>query len=73
MTTLIGTSTNLVVQAQVEKLRPDLHLTFFGVTPIGLPVAILGVAFIVATGLALGPQIIELGSKSKEELGLVAD
>lgn len=50
MITLIGTSTNLVVQSQVAKLYPDVELTFFGVTPVGLPVAIVGVLSIV--GLA---------------------
>ena len=59
MITLIGTSTNLVVQvtsahtlmfsqSQVAKLYPDLELTFFGVTPVGLPVAVVGLLSTIA-------------------------
>jgi di/tricarboxylate transporter len=49
--TLIGTSTNLVVQAQLVDWRrtdPSIEvLSMFTLTPIGVPLALAGVAYIV--------------------------
>ena len=58
--TLIGTSTNLVVQAQLVAARahdPSVPLLgMFTMTPIGLPVALVGVAFILLTSKWLLPE-----------------
>lgn len=58
--TLIGTSTNLVVQAQLVAARqqdPTVPvLGMFTLTPIGLPIAMAGVAFILLTSRWLLPE-----------------
>lgn len=58
--TLIGTSTNLVVQALlVEARRSDPTVPLMGMftlTPVGLPVAIAGVAFLVVGSRWLLPE-----------------
>lgn len=43
--TLIGTSTNLVVNAQYQALTGNPGFQLFDITPVGLSVAIVGVAF----------------------------
>ncbi|RBW48388.1 SLC13 family permease [Marinobacter sp. F3R11] len=45
--TMIGTSTNLVVNGQYEQLTGEAGLSIFSITAVGLPVAILGVAAIL--------------------------
>jgi di/tricarboxylate transporter len=58
--TLIGTSTNLVVQAQLVAARasdPSVPLLgMFTLTPIGLPLAVAGLAFLLATSRWLLPE-----------------
>jgi len=58
--TLIGTSTNLVVQAQlVAAHRTDSSVPLLGMwtlTPIGLPVALAGVVFILLVSRHLLPE-----------------
>jgi di/tricarboxylate transporter len=58
--TLIGTSTNLVVAGQLEDLlatRPDLRpLGFFELGLVGLPIAVVGSAVMVAFGPWLLPD-----------------
>jgi di/tricarboxylate transporter len=58
--TLIGTSTNLVVQAQLvaaRQLDPTVPIMgMFTMTPVGLPVALAGVAFILLTSRWLLPE-----------------
>ncbi len=58
--TLIGTSTNLVVQAQLVAARqtdPSIPLLgMFTLTPVGLPVALVGVAFILLVSKWLLPE-----------------
>jgi di/tricarboxylate transporter len=58
--TLIGTSTNLVVQAQLVAARqtdPSIPLLgMFTLTPVGLPVALAGVAFILLASNWLLPE-----------------
>jgi len=53
--TLIGTSTNLVVNGLLID-RTGVNLGMFDITPIGLPVAIVGVAFIILTSRWLLPD-----------------
>lgn len=45
--TMIGTSTNLVVNGQYEQLTGDTGLSIFSITAVGLPVAIVGIAAIL--------------------------
>lgn len=45
--TLIGTSTNLVVNGQYEHLTGTSGFSIFSITTVGLPVAIIGVAAIL--------------------------
>ncbi|MGM0631658.1 MAG: SLC13 family permease [Pseudomonadota bacterium] len=45
--TLIGTSTNLVVAGQYEVLTGDDGLGLFSITAVGIPVAIVGVLYIL--------------------------
>ncbi|GGY51323.1 sodium:sulfate symporter [Bacterioplanes sanyensis] len=44
--TLVGTSTNLVVNGQYQQLTGDDGFALFSITLIGAPVAVLGMAFI---------------------------
>jgi hypothetical protein len=54
--TLIGTSTNLVVAgAQKKKFPDDPPLKLFDLTPYGVPVAIVGVIYIVLLAPTLLP------------------
>ncbi len=53
--TLIGTSTNLVVNGLLID-RAGISLGMFAITPIGVPVAIAGLAFLVLTGRWLLPD-----------------
>ncbi len=80
--TLIGTSTNLVVHAQLERLHatvtdPALReavrpMGFFEISWVGLPSALLGVAYIATIGRRLLPDrrdlIQEFGEHSKDYL-----
>jgi len=43
--TLIGTSTNLVVNGQYQSLTGDAGLSLFSITAVGLPVALVGLTF----------------------------
>ncbi len=58
--TLIGTSTNLVVQGlmiQAQKTDPSMPvMTMLTLTPIGVPATIVGIAFIVLVGNRLLPE-----------------
>lgn len=47
MLTLIGTSTNLVVNGQYQALTGNPGFSLFSITPVGLPVALVGVAFML--------------------------
>ncbi|MDG4555003.1 MAG: SLC13 family permease [Candidatus Competibacter sp.] len=53
--TLIGTSTNLVVNGLLID-RANVNLGMFDITPIGLPAAIVGVAFVMLTSRWLLPD-----------------
>ncbi|MGO3294198.1 MAG: SLC13 family permease [Marinobacter sp.] len=45
--TMIGTSTNLVVNGQYQQLTGEAGLSIFSITAVGLPVAVLGIAAIL--------------------------
>ncbi|GIX30114.1 MAG: sodium:sulfate symporter [Porticoccaceae bacterium] len=45
--TLVGTSTNLVVNGYYQKFNQGEGLSLFAITPVGLPVALVGIAFMV--------------------------
>lgn len=45
--TMIGTSTNLVVNGQYQALTGEEGFSIFAITPVGLPVAAIGVAFML--------------------------
>ena len=53
--TLIGTSTNLVVDGLLQQAGYPA-LEFFTISPIGIPFALVGILFVVATGRALLPD-----------------
>ena len=67
--TLIGTSTNLVVQGLLVKNGLP-GMSFFEISKIGVPVAIAGVLFICLLGHFLLPDrkepMVELGEKTRE-------
>jgi len=44
--TLIGTSTNLVINGQYQQLTGEAGFSLFSITAVGLPVAIIGLLFI---------------------------
>lgn len=44
---LIGTSTNLVINGQYQLMTGEPGFSLFSIAPIGIPVALLGVAFMV--------------------------
>ena len=63
--TLIGTSTNLVVAGLIEEHNKRAPLdevsqlepfTMFSITPVGLPVALVGIAYILVAGRKLLPD-----------------
>lgn len=45
--TLIGTSTNLVINGQYQSITGEAGFSLFAITAVGLPVAIIGVAFML--------------------------
>lgn len=53
--TLIGTSTNLIVQALLADVEPDIDLPLFGIAPVGVPTAILGIIYMVLIGHRILP------------------
>jgi len=63
--TLIGTSTNLVVQGlliEAQRTDPSIpRLGMFTLTPVGVPVAVVGMLFIVATSRWLLPRRTSAG------------
>jgi di/tricarboxylate transporter len=66
--TLVGTSTNLVVSGLLRDAgrRP---LDVFEITPVGLPIALIGVALIVM----LAPRLLPLRSSPNESLGAMRE
>ena len=54
--TMIGTSTNLVVNGQYQVLTGEPGFELFDITPLGLPVALVGLAFLLLTFPRLLPD-----------------
>ncbi|HEY8429503.1 MAG TPA: SLC13 family permease [Sandaracinaceae bacterium] len=54
--TLIGTSTNLVVYGLARQHAPELDIGMFDITVLGVPVLLVGIAYIVLTSRALLPD-----------------
>lgn len=52
--TLIGTSTNLVLAGMLEE-KYDIVISLFDVTPYGVPVALMGIAYLIIFGPLLLP------------------
>lgn len=59
--TLIGTSTNLVVNGLYEELTGETGFSIFAITPIGLPVAIIGLAALFLLAPRLLPDRVGSG------------
>ncbi len=54
--TMIGTSTNLVVQGLALRLEPPVSLGFFDVGILGLPLSVLGVVYMIFFAKFLLPE-----------------
>jgi di/tricarboxylate transporter len=54
--TLIGTSTNLVVNGLLEKAHPETQLGIFDLAPIGIPLTIVGFLYVMLVGRFLLPD-----------------
>lgn len=66
MLTLIGTPPNLVVSAQLESMGRD-PFGFFAFTPIGLPILLVGIAFMAVVGIRLLPDRTAPGSPGQDK------
>ena len=66
MLTLIGTPPNLVVSAQLESMGRD-PFGFFAFTPIGLPILLVGIAFMAVVGIRLLPDRAAPGSPARDK------
>jgi di/tricarboxylate transporter len=60
--TLIGTSTNLVISGLLETAG-EPSLGFFEITPVGLPIAVLGAALLIT----LTPKLLPIRRSVREE------
>jgi di/tricarboxylate transporter len=54
--TMIGTSTNLVVQGLALRLEPPVNLGFFDVGILGLPISVLGMVYMIFFAKFLLPE-----------------
>lgn len=45
--TLIGTSTNLVVYGLVQNRYPEINISMFEITKLGVPCAVIGILFVI--------------------------
>ena len=64
--TLIGTSTNLVVNGQYQQLTGEEGFSIFSITAVGLPVAVIGVAAL----LLVMPRVLP-DRKDQQKLSLI--
>lgn len=60
--TLIGTSTTLVVQGLLHDTGAG-HLGMFTITPVGVPVALVGLAYVLVASRRLLPSRMQVGEK----------
>jgi Na+/H+ antiporter NhaD/arsenite permease-like protein len=65
--TVIGTSTNLIVKALVQARDPTIDLPLFGVAPVGLPTAVLGVLYMVFIGHRILPARESPGQQYRQD------
>lgn len=54
--TIIGTSTNLIVEGLVRRHTPEAAISFFELSKIGIPCAIVGILYIATFGKRLLPE-----------------
>lgn len=54
--TLIGTSTNLIINDLLKNQSPDAQMSFFEIGCVGLPIAISGLLYLVTIGRQLVPE-----------------
>ena len=60
--TLMGTSTNLVVHSLMQERFPDLHLGLFEIAWVGVPMALVGVVYL----LVVTPRLLSRRPGSEE-------
>ncbi len=65
--TLIGTSTNLVVNGLLIEMSPDAGMHFFEIGFVGLPCAVVGIAYILLVGRRLLPNRTNLVESLSEQ------
>ncbi|MFP6668371.1 MAG: SLC13 family permease [Pirellulales bacterium] len=65
--TLIGTSTNLVVNGLLVEMSPDAGMHFFEIGFVGLPCAVVGIAYILLVGRRLLPNRTNLVESLSEQ------
>jgi di/tricarboxylate transporter len=58
--TLIGTSTNLVVNSLLVEMAPNAGMHFFEIGYVGLPCAVVGIIYILVIGRRLLPNRMDL-------------
>ncbi|QOR38062.1 SLC13 family permease [Billgrantia diversa] len=59
--TLFGTSTNLVVHGLLLERRPELTMGLFDIAWVGVPVAVVGLLYLMLAGARLLPQRRDVG------------
>ncbi|NIC06189.1 SLC13 family permease [Billgrantia bachuensis] len=59
--TLFGTSTNLVVHGLLMERRPELTMGLFDIAWVGVPVAVVGLLYLMLAGARLLPQRRDVG------------
>lgn len=60
--TLIGTSTNLIVNGLLRQTNPDAGFTFFELGYVGVPIAVVSLVVIVLGGKYLLPDRVDVAS-----------
>ncbi len=65
--TLIGTSTNLIVDGLLREQNPEAGFTFFELAKIGLPIAFVTIFLVIILGKYLLPVRIDVATAVSEE------
>jgi di/tricarboxylate transporter len=65
--TLIGSSTNLVVDSLARFHRPDTGIGFFEIAWVGFPILIVGTLYLVLVGWRLLPERVDPATALSEE------